>query len=225
MRKIVPDEKIVTTYERRSYAGVEGKNGYGYVWVKVGEEDFEPVYEPRKVTASLRVAIILDYIYDHNGEQATVKFFAKALGVCDYTIQKTLHLLEQIGCIEIVPTKSKELGQTANIYYYFFGIYTAEKKAGVNPTIEKLYSVDNPFGFRDWHWVDYKTIVGRCDDWHTMLDKIEQYSELRKKIANNKRKKSWNHKKTISYQIDNEGMIIMSFEDATSDMRKKYKVI
>lgn len=126
MKTIKTDEKIVKTCERRSYAGVEGKNGYGYVWVKVGEEDFEPVYEPRKVTASLRVAIILDYIYDHNGEQATVKFFAKALGVCDYTIQKTLHLLEQIGCIEIVPTKSKELGQTANIYYYCFGIYTAK---------------------------------------------------------------------------------------------------
>lgn len=110
------------------------------------------VYYYRKPTPSERKEIILNYIIDNSGTPIKVNFLANKLAVSDRTIQKIIKELTVEGLIKVEPyfINNKQSGNKIT----YIGL--PRTKTGKELTLDLLYDISNPYGFRDWDWEEFK---------------------------------------------------------------------
>ena len=158
------------------------KQGYGYIEFvdprKLKHDGWDDNIDPeiRKPTPSEREEIILNLIRDNSGKPIRITKLAELLAVSDRTIQKVFRNLENKTLIRRTSHFDKNNKQQANIYEYI-----GENTPKSNLTLENLYNPDNPCGFRDWHWEEYKFIPGVYDENFTKEDAKMQYLFLSKR--------------------------------------------
>ncbi len=133
----------------------ENKNyrKYGIVIIEVFDESLgATVYHYRKPTPKERKEIIFNYIIDHSGEFIKVNYLAEKLSVSDRTIQKIIKELinEELIKVESCFINGKQRG---NVISY---IGVERQKTGKELTLDLLYDINNPYGFRDYDWEDFK---------------------------------------------------------------------
>lgn len=171
------DEKRITTDDRRTFKYIYPRH-HGYIEVELGPDDFEL----RKINPHQRQMVILYYIKLHDGEKIMFdEEFAIKLGAKQRIIQYDLAFMEKKGWIRIEPTFDKKGRNSYNRYWNMVRKEAFDHFYGMKPTIARVYSVKNFLGLRNWHWEDYKVIMGYDDSYHTKWDKIENYDELRSK--------------------------------------------
>ena len=144
---------------------------YGIVILETYDETLRTtVYHYRKPTLSERKEIILNYIIDNSGTSIKVNYLSSKLAVSDRTIQKIVSELTNEGLIKVEPCFINGRQSGNKITY----IGKPRIKTGKELTLELLYDVSNPYGFRDWDWMDFKL--------HPDLDleeRINQFEILR----------------------------------------------
>lgn len=143
------------------------RKGYGIIEFvdkrKLKHDGWDDQIEPefRKPTPAEREEIILNYIRTRNGKPLNMQKLAELLAVCIRTIQKHLRNLENKRLIIRTPVFNENGKQRLN-KYTFNGKNTPLEETAL--TIDKLYDPDNPCGFRDWDWEDFKFIPGYYDE-------------------------------------------------------------
>ena len=105
------------------------------------------------------------------------------LAVCDRTIQKIIKELINEGLIKV------ELcfingRQSGNKIIY---IGKTRIKTGKELTLELLYDVSNPYGFRDWDWGEFKIhpdldLEKRINQFEILKDHKEELRKRREKF-------------------------------------------
>ncbi len=131
----------------------ENYRKYGIVVIEAYDKTlYTTVYHLRKPTPSERKEIILNYIIDNSGTPIKVNFLSTKLAVSDRTIQKIIKELIIEGLIKVEPyfINNKQSGN--KITY----IELPRTKTGKELTLELLYDISNPYGFRDWDWEEFK---------------------------------------------------------------------
>ena len=167
-------------------------HGNGYVVFtderKLNHDGWDDQIEPeiRKPTTAEREEIVLNFIKANSGKAVGVKPLAQKLGVTDRVIQKILQKLEACGQIKRVPNFAGHNGQLANIIEH-----TGADKTVSPCNLDNLYDPDNPYGFRDWDWEEFKIRLGMYNEDFTKQNAAEQHKNLqaRKKALQAKRKK------------------------------------
>lgn len=143
------------------------RKGYGIIEFvdkrKLKNDGWDDQIEPefRKPTPAEREEIILNYIRTRNGKPLNMQKLADLLAVSVRTIQKHLRNLESEGLIIRTPVFTENGKQRLN-KYTFNGKNTPLEETAL--TIDKLYDPENPCGFRDWDWEDFKFIPGYYDE-------------------------------------------------------------
>lgn len=143
------------------------RKGYGIIEFvdkrKLKNDGWDDQIEPefRKPTPAEREEIILNYIRTRNGKPLNMQKLAELLAVSVRTIQKHLRNLENKGLIIRTPVFTENGKQRLN-KYTFNGKNTPLEETAL--TIDKLYDPENPCGFRDWDWEDFKFIPGYYDE-------------------------------------------------------------
>ena len=125
----------------------ENYRKYGIVILEVYDETLRTtVYHYRKPTPSERKEIILNYIIDNNGTPIKVNYLSSKLAVSDRTIQKIIKELYNEGLIKVEScfTNGRQSGN--KITY----IGEPRIKTGKELSLDLLYDITNPYGFRDW---------------------------------------------------------------------------
>ena len=134
----------------------------------------------RKITPMQRRCIILYYIKTHKGQAIKLSFFAKKLGCEMRSIQEDFkYLYRHHHVAKFINHDEKNHGRLENFYYCVKPI--ENKFYRLQPTLRKVYGKANSLGLREWHWDDYKTIPGVCDEYHNSFDKFENFIELNEK--------------------------------------------
>lgn len=170
------------------------KGKYGYVEFvdkrKLKYDGYDDNIDPeiRKPTPAEREEIILNYIRANSGKSVEVWWLAEKLAVSDRTIQKILRKFEEQGLISRTPLFTDTGKQKGNILTYLGEDKTVKRN---ELTLRRLYNPDNPCGFRDWHWEEFKFIPGDFDENFTKRDAMFQYDMLcnQRKFNEEKRKK------------------------------------
>jgi len=145
----------------------ENYRKYGIVVIEAYDKTlYTTVYHLRKPTPSERKEIILNYIIDNSGTPIKVNFLSTKLAVSDRTIQKIIKELIIEGLIKVEPyfINNKQSGN--KITY----IELPRTKTGKELTLELLYDISNPYGFRDWDWEEFKL--------HPDLETYERISQF-----------------------------------------------
>lgn len=161
----------------------EGENyrKYGIVIIESYDKTLGyAVYEYRKPTIKERQEIIVNYIIEYNNEPIDLLYLSNKLCVSKRTIQKDIKTLQNNNLIEVIPNFTQG-SQRRNIIKY---IGPQRNNNGTELTLELLYDLDNPYGFRDFDWEEFKI--------NPSLDKItlkEQYEILKKEKLRLKQKK------------------------------------
>lgn len=137
------------------------------------------VYHFRKPIPSERNEIILNYIIDNNGTSIKVNYLSSRLAVSDRTIQKIIKELSNEGLIK-VELCFINCRQSSNKITY---IGEPRIKTGKELTLDLLYDINNPYGFRDWDWREFKLhpdldLEERINQFEILKDNKE---ELRKR--------------------------------------------
>ena len=131
----------------------ENYRKYGIVILEVYDEILRTtVYHYRKPTPSERKEIILNYIIDNNGTPIKVNYLSSKLAVSDRTIQKIIKELSNEGLIKVESCFINGRQSGNKITY----IGTPRIKTGKELTLDLLYDITNPYGFRDWDWGEFK---------------------------------------------------------------------
>ena len=131
----------------------ENYRKYGIVILEVYDEILRTtVYHYRKPTPSERKEIILNYIIDNNGTPIKVNYLSSKLAVSDRTIQKIIKELSNEGLIKVEPCFINDKQSGNKITY----MGTPRIKTGKELTLDLLYDITNPYGFRDWDWGEFK---------------------------------------------------------------------
>lgn len=131
----------------------ENYRKYGIIVIEVYDKTLgTTVYYYRKPTPSERKEIILNYIIDNSGTPIKVNFLANKLAVSDRTIQKIIKELTVEGLIKVEPyfINNKQSGNKIT----YIGL--PRTKTGKELTLDLLYDISNPYGFRDWDWEEFK---------------------------------------------------------------------
>ncbi len=163
--------------------------GYGKIEFvdkrKLKDDGWDDQIEPefRKPTPAEREEIILNYIRTHNGRSLNMQKLATLLKVSVRTIQKHLRNLENKHLVIRIPVFTESGRQRLNKYKFNGENAPLEKTA---LTIEKLYDPDNPCGFRDWDWEEFKFIPGYYGEHFSKNDCEIQGSWLKELKANQK---------------------------------------
>jgi len=159
----------------------ESVGNYGYIEFiderKLKNDGYDDQVEPeiRKPTPAEREEIVINYIKAHSGRILKIGWLAQQLAVSDRTIQTLLRKLEKKGLIKITPVYTKTGKQKGNRISYI----GKDKKVPPNGlTLELLYDPDNPCGFRDYYWDEYKFIPGYYTKEFTKSDAAMQYFSL-----------------------------------------------
>ena len=159
----------------------ENYRKYGIVILEVYDETLRTtVYHYRKPTPSERKEIILNYIIDNSGAPIKVNYLSSKLAVSDRTIQKIIKELSNEGLIKVESCFINGRQSGNEITY----IGEPRVKTGKELTLELLYDVSNPYGFRDWDWEEFK--INPSLDKRTLK---EQYAILNKEKLRLKQKK------------------------------------
>ncbi len=151
----------------------ENKNyrKYGIVIIEVFDESLgTKVYHYRKPTPKERKEIILNYITDHSGESIKVNYLSEKLAVSDRTVQK---IIKELSNEELIKVESCFINgkQKGNIISY---IGVERQKTGKELTLDLLYDINNPYGFRDYDWEDFKLYPDL-----ELEERINQYDVLK----------------------------------------------
>ena len=140
---------------------------YGIVIIEVYDKTLRTtIYHFRKPTPNERKEIILNYIIDNSGTPIKVNYLSSKLAVSDRTIQKIIKELAKEELIKVEPCFINGR-QTGNKITY---IGEAKIKTGKELTLDLLYDINNPYGFRDWDWGEFKL--------HTDLDLEERINQF-----------------------------------------------
>ena len=110
------------------------------------------VYEYRNPTIKERQEIILNYIIQNNNEPIDLIYLSNKLCVSKIIIQKNIKVLQSNNLLEIIPNFTQG-SQRRNIIKYTGPQRNKNKK---ELTLELLYDLDNPYGFRDFDWEEFK---------------------------------------------------------------------
>lgn len=122
----------------------ENYRKYGIVILEVYDETLRTtVYHYRKPTPSERKEIVLNYIIDNSGTPIKIKYLSSKLAVSDKTIQKIIK-------VESCFINGRQSGN--KITY----VGESRHKTGKELTLDLLYDINNPYGFRDWDWREFK---------------------------------------------------------------------
>ena len=131
----------------------ENYRKYGIVILEVYDETLRTtVYHYRKQTPSERKEIILNYIIDNIGTPIKVNYLSSKLAVSDRTIQKIIKELSNEGLIKVESCFINGRQSGNKITY----IGKPRIKTGKELTLDLLYDITNPYGFRDWDWGEFK---------------------------------------------------------------------
>ena len=131
----------------------ENYRKYGIIVIEAYDKTLgTTVYYYRKPTPSERKEIILNYIIDNSGTPIKVNFLANKLAVSDRTIQK---IIKELANERLIKVESCFINgrQSGNKITY---IGLPRTKTGKELTLELLYDISNPYGFRDWDWEEFK---------------------------------------------------------------------
>ena len=161
----------------------EGENyrKYGIVIIESYDKTLGyTVYEYRKPTIKERQEIILNYIIEYNNEPIDLLYLSNKLCVSKRTIQKDIKTLQNNNLIEVIPNFTQG-SQRRNIIKY---IGPQRNNNGTELTLELLYDLDNPYGFRDFDCEEFK--INPSLDKRTLK---EQYEILKKEKLRLKQKK------------------------------------
>lgn len=140
------------------------KGKYGFIEIENPAYEYDYTQEKyliRKPTPQERKEIILNYIIDNSGKRISINYLATTFAVSDRTTQEILKELNDKNLIRVIPTFKKDGTQSFNIYKY---IGKPRIKTGKELTINLLYNPDNPCGFKDFDWQEFKM--------NPVLDKI-----------------------------------------------------
>ena len=161
----------------------ENYRKYGIVILEVYDEILRTtVYHYRKPAPSERKEIVLNYIIDNSGTPIKVNYLSSKLAVSDRTIQKIIKELSNEGLIKVESCFINGRQSGNKITY----IGTPRIKTGKELTLDLLYDITNPYGFRDWDWGEFKIhpyldLEERINQFEILKDHKE---ELRKRREN-----------------------------------------
>ena len=131
----------------------ENYRKYGIVILEVYDATLRTtVYHYRKPTPCERKEIVLNYIIDNSGTPIKVNYLSSKLAVSDRTIQKIIRELANEGLIKIEQCFINGRQSGNKITY----IGKPRIKTGKELTLDLLYDITNPNGFRDWDWGEFK---------------------------------------------------------------------
>ena len=131
----------------------ESYRKYGIVILEVYDETLRTtIYHYRKPTPSERKEIILNFIIDNSGTPIKVNYLSSSLAVSDRTIQK---IIKELANESLIKVESCFVNgrQSGNKITY---IGEPRIKTGKELTLDLLYDITNPYGFRDWDWGGFK---------------------------------------------------------------------
>ena len=174
------------------------RKGYGKIEFvdkrKLKHDGWDDQIEPefRKPTPEERREIILNYIRTHNHKPLRLDYLAEAFNVSERTIQTDLRKIEANGLIIRIP-RHREDGRDLPSAYDYTGEDLPLPPDAL--TLRKLYNPDNPCGFRDWDWEEFKFIPGYFDENFTRKDQQLQSMILKSLKRNQAEKKEKLHKK------------------------------
>jgi hypothetical protein len=140
-------------------AGIK-KPKAGYVLFESKGKNGEKLIELRKPTPAERRLIIKHYIIDHPGRPMKVGWFAEKLNVSERTAQLILRVLENGHEIRQEAHFDKNGRRDGSVFVYTGPKQLKGRRARVRPTMENLYDPRNSYGYRSWHWDDYKFVPG-----------------------------------------------------------------
>lgn len=162
----------------------ENYRKYGIVILEVYDETLRTiVYHYRKPTLSERKEIILNYIIDNSGTPIKVNYLSSKLAVSDRTIQKVIKELANEGLIKIESCFINGRQSGNKITY----IGEPRVKTGKELTLDLLYDINNPYGFRDWDWGEFKLhpdldLEERINQFEILKDHKEELRKRREKF-------------------------------------------
>lgn len=162
----------------------ENYRKYGIVIIEVYDETLRTtVYHYRKPNPSERKEIILNYIIDNSGNPIKVNYLSSKLAVSDRTIQKIIRELVIEGLIK-VESWFINGRQSGNKITY---IGKPRIKTGKELTLDLLYDITNPYGFRDWDWGEFKLhpdldLEERINQFEILKDHKEELRKRREKF-------------------------------------------
>ena len=163
----------------------ENYRKYGIVILEVYDETLRTtVYHYRKPTSSERKEIILNYIIDNSGTPIKVNYLSSKLAVSDRTIQKIIKELANEELIKVEPCFINGRQSGNKITY----IGKPRIKTGKELTLDLLYDNNNPYGFRDWDWGEFKLhpdldLEERINQFEILKDHKEELKKKREKIS------------------------------------------
>jgi len=162
----------------------ENYRKYGIVILEVYDETLRTtVYHYRKPTPAERKEIILNYIIDNSGTSIKVNYLSSRLAVSDRTIQKIIKELVNKKIIKVEPCFVNGRQSSNKITY----IGESRIKTGKELTLDLLYDITNPYGFRDWDWMNFKLhpdldIRERINQFEILKNHKEELRKRRKKF-------------------------------------------
>ncbi len=131
----------------------ENYRKYGIVILEVYDETLRTtVYHYRKHTPNERKELILNHIIHNSGTPIKVNYLSSKLAVSDRTIQKIIKELVNEGLIKVESCFINGRQSGNKITY----IGKPRIKTGKELTLDLLYDINNPCGFRDWDWGEIK---------------------------------------------------------------------
>jgi len=141
------------------------------------------IYHYRKPTLSERKEIILNYIIDNSGIPIKVNYLASKLAVSDRTIQKIIKELSNEGLIKVQSCFINGRQSGNRITY----IGEPRIKTDKELTLDLLYDINNPYGFRDWDWGEFKLhpeldLEERINQFEILKDYKEELRKRREKF-------------------------------------------
>ena len=163
----------------------ENYRKYGIVILEVCDETlWTTVYHYRKPTPSERKEIILNYIIDNSGTPIKVNYLSSKLAVSDRTIQKIIKELSNEGLIKVESCFINGRQSGNKITY----IGEPRIKTGKELTLDLLYDINNPYGFRDWDWGEFKLhpdldLEERINQFEILKDHKEELRKRREKFV------------------------------------------
>ena len=162
----------------------ENYRKYGIVILEFYDETLRTiVYHYRKPTPSERKEIILNYIIDNSGTPIKVNYLSSKLAVSDRTIQKIIKELASEGLIKVESCFANGRQSGNKITY----IGKPKIKTGKELTLDLLYDITNPYGFRDWDWGEFKLhpdldLEERINQFEILKDHKEELRKRREKF-------------------------------------------
>ena len=164
----------------------ENYRKYGIVIIEVYDETLRTtVYHYRKPTPCERKEIILNYIIDNSGTPIKVNYLSSKLAVSDRTTQKIIKELANEGFIKVEPCFINGRQSGNKITY----IGKPRIKTGKELTLDLLYDITNPYGFRDWDWGEFKLYLDldleeRINQFEILKAHKEELRKRRKNFLN-----------------------------------------